>query len=157
MLRLNVVRIALVVALLGTLSATVQAQRSPRVQRLVPILSVAEIEPVVPFWMALGWEPKDPMEVDGKLAFLAFTKDGVDIHYQSLAHIEQQFAGAAETLMGSTAMIYVTVNNINDVVAALDSGVEIVIPRRRTAWGADEIYVKEPGGHIVGFAQFGGE
>ncbi len=32
-------------------------------------------------------------------------------------------------------------------------GVEIVVPRRQTFYGADEIGVREPGGNVVMFAQ----
>ena len=153
--RLNALRGVLIGVLLLLVSAPVQAQQQARVRRLVPILSVESIEPVVPFWMALGWEPMDPMEVDGKLAFLAFTKDGVNIHYQTLAHIEGNIAGAADMLLGSTALIYITVDDIDSVIAALGTDADVVIARRTTRWNADEIYVREPGGHIIGFAQFG--
>ena len=155
MFRSNVLNAAFVAVFLIALAMPASAEGQTRVRRLVPILSVESIEVVVPFWTALGWEAKDPMEVDGKLIFLAFAKDGVTIHYQTLAHIEGQLPGATEMLAGSTAMIYITVTSLDRVVEALGPGAEVVIARRRTAWGADEIYVKEPGGHLVGFAQFG--
>jgi hypothetical protein len=39
-------------------------------------------------------------------------------------------------------------------VALARDGVEIAVPRRRTPYGADEIYVRTVGGHIIGFAAF---
>jgi len=34
------------------------------------------------------------------------------------------------------------------------SGAPIVKPRHDTFYGSTELYVKEPGGNLVGFAQF---
>jgi hypothetical protein len=34
---------------------------------------------------------------------------------------------------------------------------ELLVPRRKTFYGAEEIFVREPGGNVVGFAQFGAE
>jgi hypothetical protein len=34
------------------------------------------------------------------------------------------------------------------------AGADIVVPRRSTFYGADEVFAREPGGHIVGFAEF---
>jgi uncharacterized glyoxalase superfamily protein PhnB len=133
----------------------VSAQEHATLRRLTPILSVESIEPVVPFWMALGWEPLNPMEVDGRIAFIAFRKDGQEIHYQTVAHIEEQIPGASDMLTGSTALLYLTVDDLDLVINALGSDVPVVIPRRSTPWGADEIYVREPGGHLIGFAKFG--
>ena len=35
------------------------------------------------------------------------------------------------------------------------AAIGLLVPRRRTFYGADEIFVREPGGNVVGFAQFG--
>ncbi len=45
----------------------------------------------------------------------------------------------------------------SDPVAAALGDTEYVVPRRKTFYGADEIGVREPGGNIVIFAQFGTE
>ncbi len=33
-------------------------------------------------------------------------------------------------------------------------GLDILLSHRKTAYGADELWLREPGGHIVGFAEF---
>ena len=35
-------------------------------------------------------------------------------------------------------------------------GVEVLVRQPTTDYGADEIFVREPGGNIVGFVEFGG-
>lgn len=128
---------------------------APAINRVTPILAVEAIEPVVPFWEALGFTAINPSRQDGHLVFVAFAKDGVEVHYQTLARIERDLPGARTTLAGASALVYVNVSDIDAVIERL-GGTEIVIPRRQTAWGSDEIYVREPGGHVIGFAAFGG-
>jgi len=123
-------------------------------ERLSPILVVDSIEPVVPFWEALGFSAENPNRVDGKLVFIAFSKEGYSIHYQTLVRIERDIPGAAEMLAGNTSLLYLAVDDLDAVIAALGDA-EVVIQRRTTRWGADEIYVKEPGGNLIGFAKFG--
>jgi uncharacterized glyoxalase superfamily protein PhnB len=124
------------------------------VQRVTPILAVEAIEPVVPFWEALGFTTSNPNYTDGKLVFLEFNKDGFQVHYQTLERIERNTPAAAEALRGSAALVYVTVDDLDGIVERL-GGTAIVVPRQRTAWGSDEIYVREPAGHIIGFSAFG--
>jgi hypothetical protein len=49
--------------------------------------------------------------------------------------------------------LYLEVDDIEATIARLD-GVEIVVPKRETSYGATECWVREPGGSMVGFAQF---
>ncbi len=148
---------AVTVVLLLACAAPAVAQPQARLLRLTPLLSTEAIEPVIPFWSALGWESLNPLRVDGKLAFIAFRKDGQEIHYQTVEYIDTQIPGASTMLADNIALLYLTVDDLDQVVRALGADAEVVIPRRQTPWGADEIYVKEPGGNLVGFAQFGGD
>jgi uncharacterized glyoxalase superfamily protein PhnB len=133
-----------------------QVTRPPAtIERMTPILTVESIEPVVAFWEALDFVALSPSYVDGRLIFSAFSKDGYDVHYQTLEQVAQNIPAATEMLGGSTSLVYVRVNDLDAIVERLGDA-EIAIPRRQTAWGSDEIYVREPGGHIIGFAAFGG-
>jgi hypothetical protein len=124
-------------------------------ERVTPVLAVEAIEPVVPFWEGLGFVPVNASYADGRLIFIGFAKDGLEVHYQTLAQIESNLPGATDLLAGSTSLVYLTVDDLDAIVARLGDA-EVAIPRRRTAWGSDEIYVKEPGGHLIAFAAFSG-
>ena len=50
-------------------------------------------------------------------------------------------------------LLYLQVSDLNAVIAAIDPAT-IVVPRRKTFYGADEFFVRAEGGHIVGFAAF---
>jgi len=124
------------------------------VQRITPILAVDAIEPSLPFWEALGFTVNSPTWVDDKLIFAGLSKDGLDIHYQTKAHIEGNIPEAADVLGNTTALVYITVDSLDAIMAGLGDA-EVVIPRRRTSWGSDEVYVREPGGNLVAFAAYG--
>ena len=51
-------------------------------------------------------------------------------------------------------MLFITVDNLDEVEPAL-AGAPVVKPRHDTFYGSTEIYVREPGGNTVGFAQMG--
>jgi len=127
----------------------------PSIERVTPVLPVQAIEPVVSFWEGLGFVAINPSRVDGRLEFIAFAKDGLEVHYQAVETFEQQFASGSQMLGDTTALVYLAVDDLDAVIQRL-GGAEVVIPRRQTAWGSDEIYVREPGGHLIGFATFGG-
>jgi hypothetical protein len=62
----------------------------------------------------------------------------------------------AEGSMAPSGALYIDVDSIDDIIERLDD-VDILIPKRTTFYGATEIFVRAPGGHIVGFAQQGEE
>jgi hypothetical protein len=50
-------------------------------------------------------------------------------------------------------VLFFTVQHLDDVERATN-GVPVAKPRHKTPYGSTEIYVREPGGNLVGFAQF---
>ena len=51
-------------------------------------------------------------------------------------------------------VLFITVDDFDAAETALD-GAPVVKPRHQTFYGSTEIYVREPGGHTVGFARMG--
>ena len=49
--------------------------------------------------------------------------------------------------------LFISVEDLDEIERALE-GIEPVVPRRTTFYGADELIVKEPAGNVVTFAQF---
>lgn len=129
--------------------------RSPGLKQLTPVLIVDAVEPCVKFWTdRLGFEltNKVPGE-DGKLIFASVQKGPVEIMYQTRASVLSEDPGAARELTGHSVALFITVDDLDAVEQSLD-GAPIVKPRHDTFYGSTEIYVREPGGNTVGFAQF---
>jgi len=123
------------------------------VKKLTPVLVVDSIEPVHSFWVdRLGFEETMRVMEGDRLGFVAFVKGSVELMYQTVESIRADIATLAETPVGA-AMLFLEVDDLDAIEAALE-GVEHVVPRRETFYGADEIVVREPGGNVVVFAYF---
>ena len=54
------------------------------------------------------------------------------------------------------SVLYLRVDEV-ETVPALVPEAEVVVSPRTTPYGAREVFLREPGGHVVGFAQFAEE
>jgi uncharacterized glyoxalase superfamily protein PhnB len=124
-------------------------------KQLTPVLIVDAVEPCIKFWTdRLGFEVTNKVpDTDGKLIFASVQKMGIEIMYQTRASVISEQPGSAHDLMGHSVALFITVADLDTVVKALD-GVPVVKPKHDTFYGSTEIYVREPGGNTVGFAQF---
>jgi uncharacterized glyoxalase superfamily protein PhnB len=124
-------------------------------KQLTPVLIVEAVEPCIKFWTdRLGFVVTNKVpDADGKLIFASVEKAGIEIMYQTRASVISEDPGAARDLMGHSVALFITVADLEPVIKALD-GAPVVKPRHETFYGSTEIYVREPGGNTVGFAQF---
>ena len=123
-------------------------------KRLTPVLYVEKIEPCLKFWVKrLGFEKTAEVPEGEALGFVILQRDGIEVMLQSYASLEKDVPALAEMARRSTNFLFVEVTNFEDVAKRVE-GVEIVVPRRKTFYGATEIGVREPGGHVVVFAAF---
>lgn len=120
-------------------------------RKLSPVLIVEAVEPCLPFWTErLGFAKVVEVPQGDRLGFVILARDGVEVMYQSRDSIRNDIPALADTPPGAT--LYIEVSDIAAVERAIE-GVEVVVPRRQTFYGADEIGVREPGGNVVLFAQ----
>jgi uncharacterized glyoxalase superfamily protein PhnB len=127
----------------------------PALKQLTPVLIVDAVEPCIKFWTdRLGFAVTNQVPgPDGKLIFASVEKEGIEIMYQTRASVISEQPGSAGELMGHSVALFITVADLDPVIRALD-GAPVVKPRHETFYGSTEIYVREPGGNTVGFAQF---
>lgn len=130
---------------------------SPRLEHLTPVLVVESVEPCLPFWterfgFAVANQVPGP---DGKLIFASVEREGVEVMYQTRASVLADMPGSeSERLNGHSVVLFITVDDIDAAERAV-AGAPVVKPRHQTFYGSTEIYVREPGGNTVGFAQMG--
>lgn len=126
-------------------------------KKLTPIISVESIEPCLPFWTErLGFDVTVTVPHEDALGFAILQKDGVEIMYQTRASIDADLPAITDEMMRGKPTLFVEVETLDPVVEALE-GADIVVPRRTTFYGMDEIFVRAPCGTIVGFAASTGE
>jgi uncharacterized glyoxalase superfamily protein PhnB len=127
---------------------------SVKLNKLSPVLVVDAIEPCLPFWVdRLGFAKIAEVPEGNRLGFVILQKDGVEVMYQSRESVRKDIPLLANAPGGGTNL-YIDVADIGAIERAV-KGVEVVVPRRKTFYGADEIGVREPGGNAVIFGQHG--
>jgi len=127
----------------------------PALKQLTPVLIVEAVEPCIKFWTdRLGFAITNQVPgPDGKLIFASVEKGGIEIMYQTRASVISEQPGSAGDLMGHSVALFITVGDLSVIEKAL-VGAPVVKPKHETFYGSTEIYVREPGGNTVGFAQF---
>jgi uncharacterized glyoxalase superfamily protein PhnB len=124
------------------------------VKRITAVLLVDEVEPCVRFWTErLGFEKTAEVPDGDKVAFAILQKDGAEIMYQTYASVEKDQPDMLAR-KGPT-FLYIEVDDLGATMTAV-AGAEMAMAERTTFYGSKEFGVKDPAGHIVTFAQFGG-
>ena len=127
-----------------------------RLQRLTPVLVVDSVTACLPFWTErLGFELTNHVPgPNGAMTFAILERDGIEVMYQSAESVLEDGTMTKAELEGHSVGLFITVFSLDDVEPLL-AGAPVVKPRHQTFYGSTEIYVKEPGGNVVGFAQMG--
>jgi uncharacterized glyoxalase superfamily protein PhnB len=138
------------------MTATPSSSTLVHFERLSPVLIVDAVEPCVKFWTdRLGFTVENKVPgPDGKLAFASVKSGATEIMYQTRASVLAEAPAAVDDLHGHSTALFVTIDNLDAVEKAM-AGAPVVKPRHKTFYGSLELYVREPGGNTVGFAQFG--
>lgn len=122
-------------------------------KKLTPVIYVETIEPALPFWVErLGFEVVVELPEGDSLGFVSMKKGGVELMYQTRASVSKDIPPLADTPMKGN-FLFIEVDDLDDVAGRLE-GVALVVPRRKTFYGSEEIIVREPSGNVVTFAQF---
>lgn len=144
-----------VAATVALLAAAHPRPDDPMLKKITPLLYVEEIEPLLPFWVdRLGFTVATEVPEGDRLGFVILQRDGTELMLQTRESVENDVPALADTPMGGT-MLFIEVESLEPVLEALE-GVEPVVPRRQTFYGADEVVVRDPVGNVIGFAAFGG-
>ena|SRR5215469_2959830 len=123
------------------------------VKRITPVLYAKEIEPCLDFWVQrLGFQKTVEVPDGDRLGFAILQKGDVELMYQSISSAEKDAPAIAKDISGQRTFLYVEVGKLEDVIDSL-KGVNIVLPVRTTFYGAKEVGVKDPAGHMIVFAE----
>src|SRR5687767_2660640 len=122
-------------------------------KKLTPILVVEAIEPSLPFWVdALGFAKTVEVPHEDALGFVILEKDGYEVMLQTIASMKADVPSTVPP--AGRSVLFLEIEDLSAIEKAV-AEYELLVPRRKTFYGAEEIFVREPGGNVVGFAQFG--
>jgi uncharacterized glyoxalase superfamily protein PhnB len=123
------------------------------IKKITPVLYAEELEPCVKFWKELVGLEKTVEVPDGeRLGFVILQKGNVELMYQSYASARKDAPKIAADIEGGRTFLYVEVEKLEPFIAATKTA-NVVLPVRSTFYGATEIGVKDPAGHVVVFAE----
>jgi uncharacterized glyoxalase superfamily protein PhnB len=127
-------------------------------KKATPLITVDAIEPCLPFWTdRLGFELLATVPHGDTVGFAMLNRGGVELMYQTRASVAADLgesgapAGLADEMASGTATIFVEVETLDPLIEALGD-TEVIVPRRQTFYGMDEIFVRSPCGTVIGFA-----
>jgi hypothetical protein len=115
---------------------------------------VSAIEPCLGFWQKLGFQVTVTVPETAPFDFAMVARDSFQVMLQTQASVRNDMPGVAERVTSS--LLYLSVASLDAVIAAL-ADMPIVVKRRTTFYGADEIFVADPCGNVIGLAAHGGE
>lgn len=132
-------------------------------KKITALITVDDIDPCLPFWVdGLGLELTVTVPHEDKTGFAMLGNEHVEIMYQSTASVAADLgaiSGAsghpdlAGEMSRSRSTLFIEVGDLESVLAVIDAhGVPVIVPRRETFYGMDEVFVEAPCGTLVGFA-----
>jgi hypothetical protein len=128
---------------------------TPRFKALAPVLIVDQVEPCLEFWTRLGFTRENEVPgADGKLVFASVRQGAVEIMYQTRASVAADNPAQAAELTGHSTGLFISMGSPAelDALEPLLHGAPVVKARHQTFYGTTELYVREPGGNVVGFS-----
>ncbi|WP_262692584.1 VOC family protein [Kordiimonas aestuarii] len=126
------------------------------IESVTPVLPVDRIEPSIDFFSRVGFEKVTEVPEGDHLGFVILMQGDVQVMYQTRTSIFDDSGMLPNETEGTPVLLFVKTGNLNACMKALD-GYEVVMAERTTFYGAREIGYREPGGHIVTFAEFSSE
>jgi len=120
--------------------------------KVTPVLYVDAIEPCLEFWVErAGFEKTAEVPHEDRLGFVILQQRDAEVMLQTWASLAADTPALASGPRGHACILFIEVGDFDDIVQRL-AGVEVVVPVRTTFYGMKEIFVRAPGGHVVGFA-----
>jgi uncharacterized glyoxalase superfamily protein PhnB len=121
--------------------------------KLTPVLFVEAVEPCLPFWTErLSFTIEVEVPHEDRIGFVILKHGSVEVMLQSRASLMGDVPAIVPPKFSPCTVLYIDVPNLNQVLKQIEEA-DIVVPARKTFYGAREVFVRAPGGHIVAFSQ----
>ena len=124
-----------------------------KINRAAAVLFVERVEATRDFFKRVGFVVSVEIPDGGAVGFAMLERDGVHVMVETLDNDHEPQALRNVTKASRHAALFVEVDELDAVIAALD-GEKILVERHKTFYNSDELTYQEPGGHLVTFAQF---
>lgn len=126
----------------------------PEIRSATPILYLDSLEPALDLWKRLGFERAAEVRHGDALGFVILNRGEAQVMLQTTASVREDDARVGRKVTAGGSAVYLDVADLAEVEAVLRPD-EVLVPRRTTFYGADEVYAVDPAGNVIGLAQTG--
>jgi hypothetical protein len=123
-----------------------------KLEKLTTLLVVDRIESCLPTWKALGYDVTVRVPDEGELDFVILSSKLGELMAQTKRSLADDLPLVAAR--SPSALLYADVPSLTAAKAEL-TGAEVLVPERKTFYGALEAWVVLPGGTVLGLSQRG--
>ena len=123
-----------------------------KLDKLVTLLVVENIEARLPAWTALGYEVAVRVPDEGPLGFAILKSKAGELMLQTKKSLAEDVPGVAAR--EPSYLLYADVSSVSEAKKAL-RGAEVIVPRRKTFYGATEAWLELDGNVILALAEHG--
>ena len=121
------------------------------IRDITPVLFVDAIEPVLSFWQGrLHYEEVLRVPSGNTIGFILLSSGRSRVMLQTKASLAEDLPSVAKE--EPTSVLYVDVESLSAAEDAM-KGVEVIVPVRKTFYGALEFAVKDAGGQVTLFSE----
>jgi len=121
-------------------------------KKLTTLFVVDRIEPCLPAWEALGYRVIVRVPEVGPLGFVILKSKLGELMLQTKKSLAADLPSVAKRKPRS--LLYADVTSLTEAKKAL-RGATVLVPRRKTFYGATEAWLELEGGVILGLAELG--
>lgn len=121
-----------------------------KLDKLVTLLVVERIEACLPVWEAAGYQVTVRVPDTGPLAFVILNAPCGELMLQTQKSLAEDLPAVAAR--HPTYILYADVASLTEAKKALH-GAEVLVPRRKTFYGATEAWLELEGKVILGLAE----
>lgn len=136
----------------STSNQTVLEGTTMGLTKITPVLLAGNIEECVEFWKDFGFKETISVPFEDGLAFVSLKSGSIEIMYQSFAFSKATNPIGIEGV--NRSVVYLEADTLDEIVQ-IAKKYDVVIPDHKTSHGSREIYIRDPAGNLIGFAQQG--
>ncbi len=124
------------------------------IKKFSPIMLVDSIEEFLPFWVdKLKYKVSVSVPYGNVLGFVILHHGESEVMLQTNASLSKDIPAIMTPKSDKKMVLYADVESLDEIEASLVD-VDVIVPKRKTFYGATELWIREPSGNIVGFAEF---
>jgi len=125
------------------------------IRKVTPLFVVDAITPAeITFWEKTGWKKLVEVPHGDHIGFVLLENEGRELMLQTRASVKADLATQDIAALDPPCALYVDVASLVEARSeCLAAGARVVIDERETVYGARELWVVDPAGVLVGYAE----